>query len=120
MGFPDVVLLNEAGKAQLRDTNTNLDWGKPGPTLLPWIGDPPYGDDPKDQYWIQQGIDYYRNREHWRIPQHSHPLKERDCGATTAFSTHVKIFNQQNKYCHKERWADIKIILSPSPSKSRT
>ena len=67
-GFPASVLLNEAGRAQIRDKNPSPDWGKPGPPGLPQLGSPPYGDDPKDQYWIEQGIDYYKNRQHWSKP----------------------------------------------------
>jgi hypothetical protein len=27
-----------------------------------WYGRPPYGDDPHDQFWIKQGIDYAREQ----------------------------------------------------------
>ncbi len=50
--FPDQILYRMAGWAHQRNTsNPNLG------TPYGWF---PYGDDPNDQYWIQQGIQYYR------------------------------------------------------------
>jgi len=53
MGIPDQALLRAAGYFQ------------PSKASLPyfghWWGGAPYGDDPADQLWIQQGIEYYNN-----------------------------------------------------------
>jgi len=65
MGFPDTILLNEAGIAQKKADTSKPEWGEPAFRYFPFFGDAPYGDDPRDQYWIKQGIDYYRNRENW-------------------------------------------------------
>ena len=53
LGIPDEVLLRMAGYAQYSDQTSNPKWGNP-------LGGPPYGDDPKDQHWIKEGIRYYR------------------------------------------------------------
>ena len=60
MGIPDIVLLNEAGINSVGKFGTVPGWGYPGPRIFPWLGQPPYGDDPRDQAWIKSGIDYYR------------------------------------------------------------
>jgi len=53
-GFPDQILYMAAGWAQGRTPgNSRPQWGQ-------WYSGSPYGDDPNDQYWIQQGIQYYR------------------------------------------------------------
>jgi hypothetical protein len=67
-GFPDSVLLNEAGRAQEAAGTSLSTWGDSGPSLLPFLGSGSYGDDPSDQYFIQQGIDYYNNRDQWHTP----------------------------------------------------
>jgi RHS repeat-associated protein len=67
-GFPDSVLLNEAGRAQREAGTSRSGWGEPGPPAAPFLGTPPYGDDPIDQFWIRQGIDFYRNRDDWHTP----------------------------------------------------
>lgn len=67
-GFPDSVLLNEAGRAQNAAGTSLTIWGSPGPHLLPSWGTGSYGDDPTDQYWILQGIDYYNNTGGWNKP----------------------------------------------------
>ncbi len=50
-GIPINILLMGAGFAQSRAGTSRPEWGA-------WHQRPPYGDDPRDQYWIQQGIDY--------------------------------------------------------------
>jgi hypothetical protein len=56
-GFPDEVLLKMAGKQQIKDNRSKPEWQSGGDNL------PPYGDDLKDQRWIQRGIDYAKSRE---------------------------------------------------------
>ncbi|MDP3599334.1 MAG: polymorphic toxin type 44 domain-containing protein [Nitrospirota bacterium] len=51
-GFPDQILYRMAGWAHQRKGSM--------PGLGVWYGSYPYGDDPKDQQWIQRGIQYYR------------------------------------------------------------
>ena len=50
-GITESVLLRAAGWAQSRSGNGKEDDGI-------WYGLPPYGDDPVDQFWIKNGIDY--------------------------------------------------------------
>lgn len=50
-GIPEEILLRGAGWAQSRAGTVEPRWGH-------WYQEIPYGDDPRDQYWIQQGIDY--------------------------------------------------------------
>jgi len=50
-GIPANILLMGAGFAQSRAGTSVPEWGA-------WYQHPPYGDDPIDQYWIQQGIAY--------------------------------------------------------------
>jgi hypothetical protein len=59
-GFPETLLLREAGRASLAadPTRKNMELGDPGSRLNPWGGTPPYGDDPADQIQIQQGVAY--------------------------------------------------------------
>lgn len=52
-GIPAETLLMGAGFAQSRAGTSKPNWGA-------WYGKPPYGDDPHDQFWIKQGIDYAR------------------------------------------------------------
>ena len=68
-GFKTATLLNEAGKAQVAAGTSLPEWGTPGPRFLPELGTPPYGDDPNDQYWIKQGIDYYEHNSNWERPK---------------------------------------------------
>lgn len=53
----DQILLRAAGFAQQRagTQSTEVDWGN-------WYWLPPYGDDPADQYWITQGIEYAKSK----------------------------------------------------------
>ena len=55
MGIPDEVLLRGAGFAR---ENFSNDYN---PQNGHWYDLPPFGDQPEDQYWIQQGINYYNN-----------------------------------------------------------
>ncbi|MFE8116922.1 polymorphic toxin type 44 domain-containing protein [Brenneria goodwinii] len=50
-GIPPNILFMGAGWAQSRAGTSQPAWGL-------WYQKPPYGDDPRDQFWIQQGIDY--------------------------------------------------------------
>ncbi|WP_318367851.1 polymorphic toxin type 44 domain-containing protein [Enterobacter sp.] len=50
-GIPEDTLYMGAGFAQGRAGTSQPQWGS-------WYGKPPYGDDPHDQFWIKQGIDY--------------------------------------------------------------
>ncbi|WP_164055861.1 polymorphic toxin type 44 domain-containing protein, partial [Serratia marcescens] len=50
-GIPAEILLMGAGFAQSRAGTSRSEWSH-------WYQRPPYGDDPQDQYWIKQGIDY--------------------------------------------------------------
>ncbi|MEX6677850.1 polymorphic toxin type 44 domain-containing protein [Pseudomonas sp. W2Oct36] len=55
--LPDQILLRAAGFAQqdAGTQSTEEDWGV-------WYWRAPYGDDPKDQYWIMQGIEYAKSK----------------------------------------------------------
>ncbi|MBF0284369.1 MAG: hypothetical protein HQL51_07905 [Magnetococcales bacterium] len=60
VGIPDQVLLRVAGGYQLwSGTSTRV--------FSSFAGRPPYGDDPEDQWWIQQGINFY-NRHYGNRP----------------------------------------------------
>ena len=59
VGFPPSILLQRAGAAQGRDTNVDATFGDPGVPFLPFTGSGSYGDDPVDQYWIEQGMRYF-------------------------------------------------------------
>lgn len=50
-GFSKETLLRAAGVAQSRAGTSNRLFGS-------WWSGAPYGDDPRDQYWITEGIDY--------------------------------------------------------------
>lgn len=50
-GIPEDTLYRGAGFAQGQAGTSKPQWGA-------WYGKPPYGDDPRDQFWIKQGIDY--------------------------------------------------------------
>lgn len=71
-GFPESVLLNMAGRAQKAAGNSLPAYGEPGPIFWPFSGTGSYGDDPKDQYWIKKGIDFYTNRDQWYDPPRWH------------------------------------------------
>lgn len=58
VGIPSGNLLQEAGLAQSRDHTAKPEFGLPGVRFLPFTGSKSYGDDPIDQYWIEQGIRY--------------------------------------------------------------
>ena len=62
IGFPTAILDQEAGRAQLRDRTTQSEWGQPGPHLAPFLGAGSYGDDPVDQFWIEEGARYHDQR----------------------------------------------------------
>jgi hypothetical protein len=57
-GFVTNVLLQEAGRAQFKAGTGLPGWGKPGLIAFPETGSGSYGDDPVDQFWIQQGVRY--------------------------------------------------------------
>jgi len=68
-GFTEEQLLTEAGRAQRAAGTSRPEWGDPGDRLWPLKGNkpvPPYGDDPRDQFWIKQGIDYYKGNKKFR------------------------------------------------------
>lgn len=50
-GIPEKTLYMGAGFAQSRAGTSKPEWGA-------WYGKFPYGDDPHDQFWIKQGVDY--------------------------------------------------------------
>jgi len=58
--FSERTLLREAGRAQVEASTSKPEWGDPGSRLNPWGGNPPYGDDPRDQVQIKKGIEYYK------------------------------------------------------------
>ncbi|NVZ51565.1 bacteriocin [Pseudomonas sp. B6002] len=51
LGIPEHVLLRAAGAAQTFAETTKPEYGS-------WWGGEPFGDDPRDQYWIRRGIEY--------------------------------------------------------------
>jgi hypothetical protein len=53
-GLPDAVSLRGAGWAQQRATTSRPSFGSP------YLGTGSYGDDPVDQFWIEQGARYRR------------------------------------------------------------
>jgi len=57
-GIPAGNLFQEAGRAQVRDGNINPKFGHPGVRFLPFTGSGAFGDDPVDQFWIEQGVRY--------------------------------------------------------------
>lgn len=56
-GLPGGTLLQWAGRAQIAAGTNMKEWGEPG-GWLPGTGSGSNGDDPEDQFWIQQGIRY--------------------------------------------------------------
>ncbi|WP_267105513.1 RHS repeat-associated core domain-containing protein [Xanthomonas sacchari] len=59
IGFSSGILLEEAGRAQQAAGTSNPAWGSAGVRGLPGFGTQSNGDDPVDQFWIQQGIRYH-------------------------------------------------------------
>lgn len=59
VGFQPLMLLQEAGIAQTKAGTSRPEWGRPGLRLYGETGTGSFGDDPVDQYWIQQGIRYH-------------------------------------------------------------
>jgi hypothetical protein len=53
--FSSETLQRGAGAIQLKSGPYDSSWG------VPW-GGPPYGDQPIDNFWIRQGVDYYEQR----------------------------------------------------------
>ncbi|BDK27381.1 hypothetical protein FJMB80158_40320 [Enterobacter hormaechei] len=51
--IPAKILLIAAGAAQWKAGTSRPEWGN-------FTGTPPFGDDPIDQFWIKQGIDYVK------------------------------------------------------------
>ena len=64
-GFPSGILLQEAGRAQVAAGTSTPSWGVPGVRGLPFTGSGSFGDDPSDQFWIEQGV---REYESWQMP----------------------------------------------------
>ena len=52
LGFPEWLLLREAGRKQMADGHSLPEWGNPGPLGAFWAGSGSFGDEPIDQYWI--------------------------------------------------------------------
>ena len=57
-GFPLDVLLKAAGLAQIEAGTSQPGWGEPSTDVYDG-GTPPYGDDPRDQTWIESGFNYF-------------------------------------------------------------
>jgi type VI secretion system secreted protein VgrG len=66
LGWDLNTLSRMAGAAEMADHPDAPQPGDPGmlgPVPSPFSsGTPPYGDKPRDQYWIQQGFQYYQNQ----------------------------------------------------------
>lgn len=61
-GFSVATLLRAAGWAQVRAGTSSPGWVEAvtlPQALLGIGGKPPFGDDPRDQFWISEGIKYY-------------------------------------------------------------
>ena len=54
-GIPGNILLMGAGWAQSHAGTSQTEWGR-------WYQKPPYGDDPTDQRFIREGIEYARQQ----------------------------------------------------------
>ena len=54
-GVPEAILLRAAGCAQYFGGNTEPNWGN-------CLRHAPYGDDPKGQEWIREGIKYAKQK----------------------------------------------------------
>jgi type VI secretion system secreted protein VgrG len=62
-GFSEDFLLRMVGRGQIQDGTSDPSWGEaPSSDLTAYLGlgTAPFGDDPKDQFWIKQGILYYQ------------------------------------------------------------
>ncbi|MBQ9819361.1 MAG: hypothetical protein IJM60_03670 [Bacteroidales bacterium] len=66
--IPEQFALKQAGETQIMAGTSKPEWQRYEERTT-WAGGyktilktplPPYGDDPKDQYWISRGFDYYR------------------------------------------------------------
>ena len=66
--FPEEFALKQAGRYQIKSGTSKKEWQrysirympKPdGPSIIKEPL-PPYGDDPRDQYWIRSGFQYYK------------------------------------------------------------
>jgi hypothetical protein len=55
-------LKREAGRNQVENNRSKPEWGSPGSRWNPWGGSGSYGDDPVDQWWIEQGVRFAENR----------------------------------------------------------
>ncbi|MDU7510823.1 MAG: polymorphic toxin type 44 domain-containing protein, partial [Enterobacter sp.] len=55
--IPEKILLIAAGAAQWKAGTSRPEWGN-------FTGAPPFGDDPMDQFWIKQGIDYVKQHHY--------------------------------------------------------
>ena len=53
--FPEWVLEEQAGEAQIKSGTSKKEWQNGLLTPFTW----PYGDDPRDNYYINRGFDYY-------------------------------------------------------------
>jgi RHS repeat-associated protein len=51
--------LREAGRGQIDARTSRPEWGDPGSLWNPFGGTRPYGDDPRDQHWMELGKSYY-------------------------------------------------------------
>ncbi|QKN84023.1 hypothetical protein A8O29_012395 [Scandinavium goeteborgense] len=56
-GIPEEILMMGAGFAQSRAGTSEREWGE-------WYGPHPHGDDPNDQRWIKQGVDYAKQHDY--------------------------------------------------------
>jgi len=75
LGIPEIFLLNEAGRAHVREHGLLPGHGRPGPSAFPWLGIPPYGDGFNDQLQIKKGIEYFNT--HRRQPTSKMTKRER-------------------------------------------
>ncbi|MEG5636814.1 polymorphic toxin type 44 domain-containing protein [Enterobacter bugandensis] len=55
--IPEKILLIAAGAAQWKAGTSRPEWCN-------FTGAPPFGDDPMDQFWIKQGIDYVKQHHY--------------------------------------------------------
>ncbi|MEG5546148.1 polymorphic toxin type 44 domain-containing protein [Enterobacter asburiae] len=55
--IPAKILLIAAGAAQWKAGTSRPEWGN-------FTGAPPFGDDPMDQFWIKQSIDYVKQHHY--------------------------------------------------------
>ena len=65
-GFSEDTLLRMAGWAQKQAGTSMPEWGETPGKLEAYFGiggKPPFGDDPKDQHWVKQGIRYYQENK---------------------------------------------------------